>query len=53
MISPIISGIVRVQRVWWPQRDSNPCLERSVRFANHLDRLPLGIGAVGGQSSGV
>jgi hypothetical protein len=31
-ITPLIAGVTGVQRVWWPQRDSNPCfsLERAV-----------------------
>src|SRR3989442_14396548 len=35
-ISPVIAGTTEVQRVWWPQRDSNPCfsLERAVSWAS-------------------
>jgi site-specific DNA recombinase len=38
-ISPIISGIAGLQRVWWPQRDSNPCLSHAALFASIVGDL--------------
>jgi len=38
-ISPVIAGAAGVQRVWWPQRDSNPCLSHDHVFAQSCTRL--------------
>jgi DNA invertase Pin-like site-specific DNA recombinase len=38
-ISPIIAGIAGLQRVWWPQRDSNPCSHTAARFCQRINDL--------------
>jgi hypothetical protein len=48
-ISAIVRGVV-LPKVWWPQRDSNPCLSYDHVFATFLqclqDRTVLGVGAI-------
>ena len=37
-ISPVIAGVVKLQRVWWPQRDSIPFATLPIRGVVHRHR---------------
>jgi hypothetical protein len=34
--SPVIAGAAGLPKVWWPQRDSNPCFSHDHVFAESL-----------------
>ena len=38
-ISPVIAETAGLQRVWWPQRDSNPCSRTAARFCQLINNL--------------